>query len=313
LSAIAFISRSDINVQSRWVDLLKSKLTNETILTLDRIKKEQYANIDIAIVENPDPAALARFSNLVWVQSLWVGVDSLIGESALKSIKLVKLIDPQMSKIMAEAVLTWTLYLQRNIPEYSQQQKNRQWRQLPAITSDTLRIGVLGAGALGLAAIKMLSKLDYQLSCWSRTPNKLKAAKNFTGLSGLQTMLKNTDILINLLPLTKQTYHLLDIELLSQLPVGAKLMNFSRGAVIDTEALLKLLKTQHISHAVLDVFEHEPLPAEDPIWLNPNITVLPHITAPTNMSTAADVAANNIKMYRETKVIPAFVDTELGY
>ncbi|MDC1437085.1 glyoxylate/hydroxypyruvate reductase A [Gammaproteobacteria bacterium] len=313
MSAIAFISRSDINVQSRWVDLLKSKLTNETILTLDQIKKEQYADIDIAIVENPDPAALARFSNLVWVQSLWVGVDSLIGESALKSIKLVKLIDPQMSKIMAEAVLTWTLYLQRNIPEYSQQQTNRQWRQLPAITSDTLRIGVLGAGALGLAAIKMLSKLDYQLSCWSRTPNKLKTAKNFTGLSGLQTMLKNTDILINLLPLTKQTYHLLDIELLSQLPVGAKLMNFSRGAVIDTEALLKLLKTQHISHAVLDVFEHEPLPAEDPIWLNPNITVLPHITAPTNMSTAADVAANNIKMYRETKVIPAFVDTELGY
>ena len=126
-------------------------------------------------------------------------------------------------------------------------------------------------------------------------------------------MLSQTDILINLLPLTPQTHHLLDKTLLSELPNGAKLINFSRGGVIDTKALLVLLDNGHLSHAVLDVFEQEPLSSTDPIWSNPNITVLPHISAPTNIGTAAKVVADNIKNYRENNVIPKSVDIKVGY
>jgi glyoxylate/hydroxypyruvate reductase A len=64
---------------------------------------------------------------------------------------------------------------------------------------------------------------------------------------------------------------------------------------------------------VLDVFEHEPLPVTDPIWSNPNITVLPHISAPTDMSSSIKVAADNIKNYREFLIIPETVNTQLGY
>ncbi len=313
MKTIVFISDQDSDAQSQWINLLNNKLPNETVLLPHQINQQQLKEVEIAIVENPDPMVLNKFPNLIWVQSLWVGIEHLIDKIALDKIKLVKLVDPQLTKTMAEAVLAWTLYLQRSMPEYAQQQKNKQWRPLPALTSDKLRIGMLGAGTLGVAALNTLSNLDYQLSCWSRTPKQLNAVKNYTGINGLQSLLKNTDILINLLPLTKQTYHLLNKELLSLLPAGAKLINFSRGAVIDTKALLQLLKNQHLSHAVLDVFEKEPLPANDPIWSNPDITVLPHITAPTNLATAAEIAANNIKMYRKTRTIPAAVDPELGY
>ncbi|MCJ8314553.1 MAG: glyoxylate/hydroxypyruvate reductase A [Saccharospirillaceae bacterium] len=317
MKKIVFISELESDIQSQWLTMIQKQLVNETILLPCQVGESQAKDIDIAIVANPNPNDLARFSNLVWIQSLWAGVEQLIavgiGTDLEKQVKLVRLVDPHLAQSMAESVLAWTLYLQRNMPKYAQQQVDKRWFQLPSISSQQLRVSVLGAGELGLAALGALSKLEYHLSCWSRTTKQLKGIKNYTGLNGLQTMLSQTDILINLLPLTPQTHHLLDKTLLSELPNGAKLINFSRGGVIDTKALLVLLDNGHLSHAVLDVFEQEPLSSTDPIWSNPNITVLPHISAPTNIGTAAKVVADNIKNYRENNVIPKSVDIKVGY
>jgi glyoxylate/hydroxypyruvate reductase A len=313
MKTIVFISELAPNVQSKWLALFNAQLINEKILLPEQVSDTQIKDVDIAIVANPDPKILARFSHLVWIQSLWAGVETLIDGVLKKPVKLVKLVDPHLAKTMAESVLAWTLYLQRNMPEYAQQQRNKQWHQLPSISSEELNVSVLGTGTLGMAALNTLKKLDYTVNCWSRTPKILKGIKSYTDTDGLKTMLNNTDILINLLPLTPHTYHLLDEKLLSELPEGAKLINFSRGAVINTEALLKLLDTGHLSHAVLDVFEHEPLTSTDSIWSTPNVTVLPHISAPTNMLTASKVVTKNINQYREKSVIPNYVDVITGY
>jgi len=313
MNNIVFISCAESATQSQWLVEIQKQLTNETIYLPEQISDSQAKQIDIAIVANPDPKDLAKFPNLVWIQSLWAGVEKLVTEITEKPIKLVRLEDPQLAITMAESVLAWTLFLQRNMAEYAQQQTNKNWRQLPSISSADLKVSVLGAGALGIAALKTLKKLDYQVNCWSRTPKQLDGIKNYLGVEGLTSMLGETDILINLLPLTADTYHLLDENLLAKLPKGAKLINFSRGAVIDTKALLKLLDLGHIAHAVLDVFEQEPLAPMDAIWSNPNITVLPHISAPTNKHTAAKVIAKNITNYRENNIMPKFVDIKQGY
>ena len=310
---IVFISGSESSAQQQWLAILKQTLVSENILLPEQIDESQAKAIDIAIVANPDPKALAKYPNLIWIHSLWAGVERLVADIKDKPIKLVRLEDPQLAKTMAESVLAWTLYLQRQMPEYSQQQSNKAWHQLPTIASSELRVSVLGAGVLGSASLNMLTKLDYQVSCWSRTAKQFAGVNSYQGSTGLTTMLGNTDILVNLLPLTNNTHHLLGNELLSKLPKGAKLINFSRGAVIDTSALLNLLASSHIAHAVLDVFEHEPLSPNDSIWNNPNITVLPHISAPTNMHTAAKVVANNISSYRATNIIPNSVDINQGY
>jgi len=313
MKTIVFISELAMDIQQQWLVLLSNALTNETILLPEQIDASQINNVDIAIIANPDPKTLAKFPNLIWIQSLWAGVEKLANENLNKNVKLVRLIDPQLAITMAESVLAWTLYLQRNMAEYAQQQKQKQWQQLPTTNAKDIRIGILGAGTLGLAALETLKKFDYQLSCWTRTPKQLDGVKNHTDLEGLQTMLATTDILINLLPLTKQTHQLLNKKRLSLLPVGAKLINFSRGAIIDTQSLLELLENRHISHAVLDVFEQEPLPKEDSIWSNPHITVLPHISAPTHMTSATYIVAKNIQEYRLNKNIPKSVDKGIGY
>lgn len=313
MRTIVFISQLDAKTQSQWLSCLREQLVDETILLPEQLSVGELKHVDIAIVENPDPTVLAKFPNLIWIQSLWAGVEQLVNVSLTKQVKLVRLVDPQLAKTMAEAVIAWTLYLHRNMPEYAQQQINKHWLQLPYKPAKELKVGVLGAGNLGLAALQSLQQLEYQVSCWSRTPKQVDGIKSYTGHSGLHSIISNSDILISLLPLTSQTYHLLDMSLLSLLPHGAKVINFSRGAVIDTKALVRLLDDEHLSHAVLDVFEHEPLAKTDPLWNNPNITILPHISAQTDMNSAVKIVSINIKRYRESMIIPSTVNTELGY
>lgn len=310
---IVFISQFNEQTQLKWLSCIKEQLVGEIVLLPEQINENEVDNVDIAIVANPDPTILDKFPNLIWIQSLWAGVEQLLNDTRTKNIKIVRLIDPQLAKTMAEAVIAWTLYLHRNMPEYAQQQINRQWQQLPYISATALRVGVLGAGNLGLASLKSLQQLEYQVSCWSRTPKQLDGIKSYTGHRGLQAIISNSDILISLIPLTSQTHHLLDKNLLELLPQGAKVINFSRGAVIDNKALVQSLDNRHISHAVLDVFEHEPLAKTDPIWSNPNVTVLPHISAATDMNSSIKVASMNVKGYRKSKVVPDTVDSTLGY
>ncbi len=312
---IVFISSIDYEQQQTWLKTINQLLPNDTILSSEQVDVSKRHEIDIAIVANPDPIDLAKYPKLVWVQSLWAGVEKLVStfNTNKTKIKLVRLVDPHLAKTMAESVLAWTLFLQRNMSKYSKQQLAKKWHQLPCTASSELQVSILGAGELGIAAFEMLKLLDYKLNSWSRSSKTIQGVTSYTGKNGLTALLNQTDILINLLPLTKETYHLLNRKTLSNLPKGAKLINFSRGGVVDSHALIELLNDDHLEHAILDVFDKEPLDQGSAIWHHPKITVLPHITAPTNMATAAEIVANNINLYRTNGVIPKSVDLSIGY
>jgi glyoxylate/hydroxypyruvate reductase A len=313
MSVIVFVSNLSNEEQYQWLLLLQQYLPNEHICLPEQVPQGQISSVELAIVANPDPKVLLNYPNLLWMHSLWAGVERLVGEFSGNNIKLVRLTDPQLAQTMAEACLAWTLYLHRNMPEYAQQQRDKNWQPLPCAVANEVRVGILGAGKLGCAAIALLKQTGYQVSCWSKTEKSISGVTSYTGESGLDQLLAKTDILINLLPLTQQSYRLLNQEKLSLLPKGAKLINFSRGAVLDTEALLGLLKTGHLAHAVLDVFELEPLPAESELWHHHHITILPHISAPTNMKTASKLVAENVTLYRKTGDIPVSVNFTQGY
>ncbi len=103
------------------------------------------------------------------------------------------------------------------------------------------------------------------------------------------------------------------MSILEKLPEKASLINFGRGAVLVTGDLVDALDRGHMSHAVLDVFDQEPLPTTSPLWDHKQITVLPHISAPTNMETASEIVAGNIRSYRRNGILPQTVDRKRGY
>ena len=147
------------------------------------------------------------------------------------------MVDPELARTMAEAVLAWTLYLHRDMPAYLAQQQARQWRQLPYIPPSARRIGLLGLGVLGEAAARTLHRAGFTVQGWSRTAEAidgLAGLATFSGSDGLTAMARQTDILVCLLPLTDQTRHLVDAALLQSMPAGSCLINFGRGALVST-------------------------------------------------------------------------------
>jgi glyoxylate/hydroxypyruvate reductase A len=308
---IAFVTRLPAADEADWIAALSREMPAESILPLRDIG--DTANVRIAIVADPDPRELRRLKSLAWIQSLWAGVDRLVGELGPDAPPIVRLVDPELARIMGEAVLAWTYYLWRDMPTYARQQRERLWRPLPYRPPSSGTVGLLGLGAMGAAAAGRLAEAGFKVEGWSRSPKTLGNVRSHSGEDGLNELLGRADIVVCLLPLTEETRGLLDADRLSGMQPGAALINFGRGPIVVADALLAALDAGRLSHAVLDVFEQEPLPPNSLFWSNSAVTVLPHISAPTSRGSAAAVAGRNVKRYRETGVAPGHVDRARGY
>ncbi|MBC3884985.1 2-hydroxyacid dehydrogenase [Undibacterium griseum] len=310
---IPFIVAPDYAHTDAWRSALQAEMPEFRITSVDALTPEEKQTVTVAIVANPDPAVLQQLPKLVWVHSVWAGVERLLTDLGHTELKIVRLIDPQLADTMAEAVLAWTLYLHRDMPRYARQQKARQWLPHAYIPPQRKTVSLLGLGALGKAAATRLQLAGFQVCAWSRHPKALDAITCFHGEEGLIRMLNRTDILICLLPLTAETRHLLNRKTLQQLPQGASLINFGRGLIVHDENLRTMLDSNHIQHAVLDVFEHEPLPADSWHWHHPGVTVLPHCSAPTDRQTASAIVAARLRSYMQSGAIPESVNVAQGY
>lgn len=310
---IAVVTRLSPDDEAAWVKRLAMMMPSERVVGFGALSDSERAHVDIAIVANPDPADLLQLPALTWIHSLWAGVERLVSEFGTAAKPIVRLVDPQLSRTMAEAVLAWTYYAFRDMPAYAMQQRERTWKQLPYRRADDVTVGILGLGALGAAAALRLRDAGFNVVGWSKSPKQLPDIETHAGFQRLDGVLAKADILVCLLPLTAETSGMVDAEFLSRLKSGVSLINFARGRIIVTADLLAALDRGQIKHAVLDVFEIEPLPADDPIWRHPSITVLPHISAPTDANTAAAIVAANIADYRSNGRMPPTVSIEKGY
>lgn len=309
---IPFLSRIDSQSCQEWLRHLRLAMPNLKIAQLHDYPLSYWNNSEIAVVANPDPNEFDLLPKLNWIQNLWAGVENLVKELP-QQISIVRMTDPQLSRTMAQAVLAWSLYLHRDMPLYAQQQRELIWKQhyLPLTSERT--VAILGLGNLGTTACNVLKREGFNVIGWSNSLKSINGVRTMTGKDGLKSTLQEADILVLLLPLTALTRGLLGEENLNQMKKGASIINFARAPILDTEAALAQLRNNRLNHLVLDVFNTEPLPKNNQLWVEPNVTVLPHIAAPTNMITASDIVAKNIKKFLKTGSIPKAVNRTTGY
>jgi len=311
---IAFCSQVSQSEKQPWLEEINQNLSEKVVLVpFNQLSEVQKRHIELAVVANPNPDELDQLVNLNWVQSLWAGVENLVANLSNKSVKIVKMVDPKLSSNMAEAVLTFTLYLHRNVPKYIQQQGVKQWKAHQLIDANKRRIGILGLGELGRASANKLLENGFKVSGWSKSLKNIKGIECFDGEMGFIQLLQQSDILICLLPLTIHTKNLMNKETLNLLPKGASIINFSRGQIVNEKDLLDSLDSKHLNHAVLDVFNIEPLPEKHPFWMSTQVTVLPHISAPTDVKSASVVVVKNIQNYLNYGKVPKAIDLNKGY
>lgn len=288
-------------------------MPDEHVVSLEELDNAARAACDIAIVANPQPDDLRILPNLKWVHSVWAGVERLVADFAHSELKIVRLIDSQLAETMSEAVLAWTMYLRRDMPRYAKQQAARQWLAHDYVRAEDKTVSVLGLGALGAAATAKLYAAGFKVCGWSRTRKALPNVECYAGNDELLSVLARTDILVCLLPLTPQTKGIVDANAIGALREHASLINFARGPIVEDATLHTALDKGLLAHAVLDVFNEEPLDQNAWQGTHPSVTVLPHISAPTDRRTASAIVATNIRQYRTTGILPTTVDRETGY
>ena len=103
------------------------------------------------------------------------------------------MVDPEMARTMSEAVLAWTLYLQRDMPAYASQQRDKAWRQLPYRKPSDMTVGRLGLGALAIASARRLTEIGFRVVGWSRSPKELPDVESISGKDGLAALLSTSD------------------------------------------------------------------------------------------------------------------------
>lgn len=251
-----------------------------------------------ALVWKPPLGFFARFPNLSLIINLGAGIDSLMDRDDLPDVPIARLLDPDMISLMTSYVLFAAIRYARDIPVFEHAQRHRQWHYIHPRALSSVRVGILGLGGLGGAAACALAQLGFRVCGWARTDKVLPGVTCVTGDAALAPLLTNTEILIVMLPLTPDTRDLLGRRELSMLPRGAKLINVSRGAIIDETALIDGLQTGHIAGATLDVFAREPLPSDHRFWSMENVLITPHLASVGVPESGARDVAESIRRMR---------------
>jgi glyoxylate/hydroxypyruvate reductase A len=249
-------------------------------------------------VWKPPVGFFAGFRNLKLVTNLGAGIDSLVGRDDLPPVPISRLSDPGMVALMVSYVMFAVIRYARDIPIFEQAQRRREWRYVHPRALSAIKVGVLGLGELGAPAATALAQAGFDVRGWSRSPKNLSGVACAGGRAALDGFLADCEIVVVMLPLTPETNGLLGAREFALLPKGAKLINVSRGAVVDEAAMIEGLHSGQIGAATLDVFAVEPLREDHALWDIDNVLITPHLASITVPEAAARDVAESIRRVR---------------
>ncbi|WP_367998344.1 2-hydroxyacid dehydrogenase [Cobetia marina] len=304
----------------RWCEALRERLDSSDI---EILADDGETLGDILVVWAP-PAALFerhRDHDVKAILNLGAGVDSLLANPALpREVPVLKLRDAGMASHMLDYVRYGLLHFRRDFDRYAVQQSERHWAPHRVVRARHYPVAVLGLGAIGRQIAEALAADGYPVHGFSRSAHTLEGVtchhEQGEGGRSLKAVLGDETLglkaVINLLPNTTATRDVLNAEAFAALPDDAVLINPGRGSSVVEEDLLAALEKDQLRGALLDVFQHEPLAGDSPLWQHPKVIITPHAAAPTPVSEAADQLAENIRRVQRGESLTG-ISLEHGY
>ncbi|HEX4167766.1 MAG TPA: D-2-hydroxyacid dehydrogenase [Bryobacteraceae bacterium] len=307
---------------------------------LDAIREQ--ANISVG----GDPAAVARFARdaeiilysgfsdtvvpfhdvwqaarkVKWVQSLSAGVEKLVTSDLAHSDVPLTNARGVFKRSLAEFAIFGILYHYKRGRRLVESQRVHHWDNFHVGWVPDKVMGIVGYGEIGRECGLLAHGLGMKIQAVRRRPEhsaKDPILDRVFPSEGLHEMLHAIDVLLAAAPLTPQTKHMLGYQEFSAMKPSSIVINVGRGPVIDQEALIRALQEKKIAGAALDVFETEPLPADNPLWDMENVLISPHCTDRTDdpdwLDLSMQVFIKNFGRYVKGEPLINVVDKKAGY
>ncbi len=296
----------------RWKKALVETDPSVPVLLPEEVKNPD--DIVFALAWNQPPGLFKHYPRLKAISSFGAGVDHLMSDPHIpKEVMLTRIIDPLLSADMAEFALAVIMKHLRGFTRYSRYQRESRWKKHGYLRMKDVQVGVMGTGVIGQYVASFLHQAGLTVCGWSRTKDPKPPFEMFSGKDGLGSFLAASDILICLLPLTEATRGIINMELISQLPHGAFLINLGRGAHVVDHDLIGALNHGRLAGAHLDVFDPEPLPEDHPFWRQEGIDITPHVASLTDPLSVAPQVMDNYHRLCSGKPLKNTVSRKQGY
>ncbi len=254
---------------------------------------------------------LKRAKRLQWFSSTGAGNEHLVRNRHLP--ERVILSKPTVfGEMMAEYVFAYLLYFNRNVEKHLKDQRKKVWDRVKPGRLRGKVLGILGLGSVGKEIAKRGKQFGMSVLGVKRIPEPVEHVDRVFGHGDLEKLIPLVDCLINVLPLTPQTYHILGEKQLGLLKEGAFFFSIGRGKTVDEKALEKVLLKKKIQ-VVLDAFEKEPLSPKSRLWGLENVIVTPHISGISIPEEISEEFVKNYESWVKRETLTNLVDRQRGY
>jgi glyoxylate/hydroxypyruvate reductase A len=287
----------------------------DRIEVVDHPAAAPAADIRLAVAWNPPHDAFERYPDLQAVCSIGAGVDGILTCLSLRpGIDVVRVVDPHQAQMMTGFVAWHVIGHQRGFATFREQQRDRIWQPLGQRSAQSVPVGILGFGAMGRSVAMHLALLGFPVMAWSRTAKPASPpVRSFHGRDGLRAMLGETEVLVNLLPLTDETRGILDGDVFRRMRRGGYLIQVGRGEHLVEDDLLAALQSGQLAGAAVDVFAPEPPSPAHPFWAHPRIVVTPHDACDASPAAVAETLVATAAAIRKGERPPHAIDRTRGY
>ena len=305
-----------------WMDELANHVAPDDILFSDGKMPppaDVCAQVHYCVAWHTPDGFFANFPNLKAVLSTGAGVDHLARRADLApNVAIIRVVDPDLTGRVTAWTVMNVIAHHRQMLTYLDQQKQRIWKALPQSSAPNVRVGLMGYGELGQSAARVLAPLGYDLAGWARSDKADADIPVFVGWQNLNAFLARTDILVCLLPLTRETRGILNRQLFDKLARdgatgGPYLINGGRGGHQVQDDLLAALQDGTLKGASIDVFEPEPLPANHPLWRAPNLIITPHTAGMSEPKTLLKKMVQDLLAFASGESLANIVDRDAEY
>ncbi|RNF38182.1 D-2-hydroxyacid dehydrogenase [Planococcus salinus] len=275
------------------------------------------AEIVVTYGEDLSSEDIEKAKKLKWIMVVSAGVEKMPHKAIQERGIIVSNVRGIHKTPMSESVLAHLLSLKRSLPVLYENQRKKEWNR--RVGSSELKGStalVIGPGAIGAEIGRLLQAFGvYTIGC-NRSGVSAEFMDEMVRFHNIMEALPKADIVISVVPSTKETKNMLKQEHFQAMNSDAIFMNFGRGDLVENAVLLEALNKEEIAFAVLDVFEEEPLPSHHPFWEMNNVIISPHVSSHSSkyVERSLDVFIPNLKKWLAEDPNPSnLVNMEKGY